>query len=88
MATFHCEATGNPTPEITWTKNGKTVGEGNKLSFEANKNQSGEYWCSAENGLETKINTSASLDVQCKCQSIIQITVFGVTSYLIRWVII
>jgi len=64
--TFHCTATGNPTPDITWLKDGKTVGMGDTLSFKAKSEKSGKYWCSADNGLDTTVNTSASLDVQCK----------------------
>ena len=65
-ATFHCTATGNPVPKITWTMNGKTVGSGKTLSFETNRNQSGKYWCSAKNGLDVIVNASANLDVLCK----------------------
>ena len=65
-ATFHCTATGNPVPKITWTMNGKTVGSGKTLSFETNRNQSGKYWCSASNGLDVIVNASANLDVLCK----------------------
>ena len=64
--TFHCTAPGNPTPKITWTKDGITVGLGERLSFEANRDHSGKYWCSAENGLDITVNASASLNVQCK----------------------
>lgn len=65
MVTFHCSAIGNPVPNIVWLKDGKTVGTGNTLSFKTSRNQSGEYWCSAENRLKT-VNTSVNLDVQCK----------------------
>ena len=64
--TFHCNAIGNPTPKISWMKDGKTVAEGKTLSFETNRNQSGKYWCLAENGLNSTVNASATLDVQCK----------------------
>lgn len=65
-ATFHCTATGNPVPTIKWIKDGMTVGVGKTLSFEASRNQSGKYLCSADNGLGTSINASATLGVQCK----------------------
>ena len=64
--TFYCAATGNPAPSITWTKDGNTLASGNTLKFTALKNDSGEYLCSAENGVELAINASAHLDVQCK----------------------
>ena len=65
-ATFHCRATGNPTPTITWLKDGKTVGHGDNLNFNVSRNHSGKYWCTADNGLDVNINASALLDVQCK----------------------
>lgn len=64
--TFHCTATGNPIPKVSWLKGGETVAKGETLSFEANRNQSGNYWCSVENGLGVTVNTSAHLNVQCK----------------------
>ena len=64
--TFHCTATGNPTPTITWMKDGKSVAEGHTFSFETSWNDSGKYWCLATNGLGETINTTFNLDVQCK----------------------
>ena len=69
--TFHCTATGNPTPKITWIKDGKTVDTGDKLTFNALRSQSGRYWCLAENGLKVTVNASAYLDVQCEYCSIV-----------------
>lgn len=65
-ATFYCTATGNPTPKLTWLKDGKSVGAGETLKVVAHKNNSGNYWCSADNGLGLAINASAYLNVQCK----------------------
>ena len=64
--TFHCNATGNPNPKITWIKDGMILDEGDTLSINTNRNHSGIYWCLAENGLNSAVNASASLDVWCK----------------------
>ena len=53
-------------PKITWVKDGEAVAEGETLSFETKRNQSGKYWCLAENGFNSTANASAILDVQCK----------------------
>lgn len=64
--TFHCIATGNPAPKVTWLRDGETVAEEETLSFEASRNQSGNYWCSVENGLGVTVNVSTHLNVHCK----------------------
>ena len=64
--TFNCTASGNPTPKITWIKDGETVAEGDKLNRKAHRSHTGRYWCLAENGLEVSANASAYLDVKCK----------------------
>ena len=45
------------------------MGTGETLSFEAFRNNSGEYWCLADNGLNSTDNASAFLDVQCKYEN-------------------
>jgi len=64
--TLHCAATGNPVPKISWSKDGKTVGEGDTLTLETLRSHSGKYWCTAENGLSVTVNASATIDVLCK----------------------
>jgi len=69
--TLYCNATSNPAPKITWTKDGNIVGTNDSLSFEAKRNHSGKYWCSADNGLSEPANASADVDVQCMYQFIV-----------------
>ena len=64
--TFQCQGVGNPAPEINWIKDGERMGEGETLTVDGLRNDSGEYWCVAGNGLGDPANASASLDVQCK----------------------
>ena len=47
-------------------KDGKTVSQEQTLNIETHRNDSGKYWCLAENGLNSTVNASAMLDVQCK----------------------
>ena len=42
------------------------MASGNTLRFVAYRNRSGEYWCSADNGLGQAENSSAHLYVYCK----------------------
>lgn len=63
---FSCAATAHPTPGITWIKDGMTVGTENNLTFTALRNDSGKYWCIAENGLNVTVEESVFLDVHCK----------------------
>ena len=65
-ATFRCAASGNPSPQIKWIKDGMEVGAGETLTLHALRNKSGEYWCVAGNAVDDKANASALLDVQCK----------------------
>jgi len=64
--TFLCTASGNPTPNITWVKDGSTLSTGDTLRFMADRDLSGKYWCVADNGLGITIRAEADLDVQCE----------------------
>lgn len=68
---FLCAAIGNPTPTITWIRDGNTLAEGETLSLKTNRSHSGKYWCSASNGLGAAVNASADLDVQCKYGNVV-----------------
>ncbi|PFX15234.1 Hemicentin-1, partial [Stylophora pistillata] len=57
---------GVPAPVIKWQKDGGAVGTGDMLSFPVYRNQSGYYWCSADNGLSVTVSASAYLEVQYK----------------------
>ena len=75
-----CAASGNPAPNISWIKDGITVGKGDHLSLVVNRNQSGNYWCVAENGFQTIANASAYLNVLCKYQMVV------LSTYLIVYI--
>lgn len=66
QVTFHCNATGHPIPKITWTKDGRTVGTGSKLTLTVSRGDAGRYWCTADNGVSADVRASAYLRVLCK----------------------
>ena len=67
------------------------MANGDTLNFVANRNQSGKYWCSADNGLSATVNASADLDVKCEhfflltprdfCQNDVQIIAKDTLTY-------
>ena len=75
---FSCNASGNPTPNLSWTKNGSPINTtanasislsaGNKQLNITNVNRvdSGEYRCVADNSVGAVNSSAAFLTVQCK----------------------
>ena len=74
--TFTCNATGNPSPTLRWTKNGSVLTAGSRISLSSDDKQftitnviredSGQYVCEAINDVTTVRSISATLNVQCK----------------------
>ena len=75
--TLSCNATGNPVPTISWTKDGSPISSNSSVSLSVdnkrltitnvNRNDSGEYRCVAGNSVGNEISIAAKVDVQCKC---------------------
>ena len=74
--TLSCNATGNPSPSISWTKAGSAVNSP-RVSFSSdykqltitnvNRSDSGDYRCVANNSIGDAVTSNgAILDVQCK----------------------
>ena len=77
--TLSCNASGNPVPEISWTRDESPVSSGDqRISFDGGNRQltitnvsradSGEYRCVADNDT----SNATTLDVQCKYTSLIK----------------
>ena len=75
-----CNASGNPVPTITWTRNGSVVTssvaritfgpESRELTITSiNRADSGEYRCVANNSEGNATSDAATLDVQCEYTS-------------------
>ena len=81
--TLSCNASGNPVPSISWTRNGSLLNSSvPRISFEAgnrqltitnvNRADSGEYRCVADNSEGNDTSNATTLDVQCKYTSLIK----------------
>ena len=75
--TLSCNATGNPAPTVSWTKDGSPISNNSRISLSGDNKQltiryvsrtdSGEYECVADNSLGNDTSNAATLDVKCKC---------------------
>ena len=75
LVTLSCNATGRPTPTITWTKvedNDKDsapllpVVDGKYILSNIQRSANGTYRCTAHNGVGTPVNHTVSVKVECK----------------------
>ena len=78
VVTLSCNATGNPEPSISWTKDGSPISSNSRISLSADNKQltvtnvsrtdSGKYLCVANNKIGNVTWSAALLEVQCKYQ--------------------
>ena len=71
-----CNATGNPVPTVSWTKDGSPISSNSRISLSddnkqltitnVNRTDSGEYRCVASNSLGNDTSSAATVDVLCK----------------------
>ena len=76
LMTLFCNATGNPPPTLSWTKDGSPLtntqgiilsGDNETLYIaKVNRSESGNYRCVARNSLGDDTSNTAKVDVQCK----------------------
>lgn len=65
---FICNATGSPLPKITWTamSSGEIYNRSQLEIRTVQRNDTGNYQCSASNGLSSPVKDIAFLNVNCK----------------------
>ena len=66
---LHCNTTGNPAPNVTWTKDGSSTVLYQRESFTINnitRQQAGQYICTVDNGIGSKVNASVAVIVHCE----------------------
>ena len=75
LVTLVCNATGKPTPNITWTKvedNATNSApllpavDGKYVLSNIQRGANGTYRCTADNGVGSPVNRTVSVKVECK----------------------
>ena len=67
--TLYCNATGNPTPNITWTKdsNSTVLHQGETYSIvNIQRQAAGDYKCTAWNGVGAQKTALATVTIHCE----------------------
>mgnify|MGYP001798064406 CR=1 FL=1 len=60
-------ATGYPSPIVTWTKDGKSVGiDKNAIIVKSTRNNAGTYKCTATNGVKEPKTVTITVRILCK----------------------
>ena len=77
---FSCSVDGNPSPVVTWTKNGEelnvtansrinvlsTNNNHSLIITNVNRSDAGQYTCVASNSVSSSTSSAATLTVQCE----------------------
>ena len=61
-----CVATGHPSPRVTWTKDGRTVGvNGDATIVKSTRRDAGDYSCTATNGVGESKTVTVTVEIMC-----------------------
>ena len=78
LVTLSCNATGKPTPNISWTKvedNGRDSApllpavDGKYVMSNIQRSANGTYRCTADNGVGAPVNRTVRVKVECKSRT-------------------